>query len=174
MSDTLTVAIAAPLAPELCDRIAAVDPRVTAIVPMVADLLRIQALFYIANPFIALGHALLVRRLNFKAQARIDLRLLVEIAVPGLLREFQLFHGRRQLALQQIGLGQRAMLLQAMPPAVVKEPAANRSPLAVTASARTVPLVPEPNADQVLPFQRQFQLFPIQKVVCQLHARVQT
>ncbi len=41
--------------------------------PMVADLLRIQALFYIANPFIALGHALLVRRLNFKAQARIDL-----------------------------------------------------------------------------------------------------
>lgn len=41
--------------------------------PMVADLLRVQALFYLANPFIALGHALLVRRLNFKAQARIDL-----------------------------------------------------------------------------------------------------
>lgn len=41
--------------------------------PMVADLLRVQALFYLANPFIALGHALLVRRLNFKMQARIDL-----------------------------------------------------------------------------------------------------
>src|SRR4051812_4853524 len=41
--------------------------------PMVADLLRVQALFYLANPFTALGHALLVRRLNFKAQARIDL-----------------------------------------------------------------------------------------------------
>ncbi|HEY5711550.1 MAG TPA: lipopolysaccharide biosynthesis protein [Allosphingosinicella sp.] len=41
--------------------------------PMVADLLRVQALFYLANPFTALGHALLVRRLRFKQQARIDL-----------------------------------------------------------------------------------------------------
>jgi len=41
--------------------------------PMVADLLRVQALFFIANPFIALGHALLVRRLEFKRQSRIDL-----------------------------------------------------------------------------------------------------
>lgn len=41
--------------------------------PMVADLLRIQALFYLANPFIALGHALLARRLEFKRQSRVDL-----------------------------------------------------------------------------------------------------
>jgi O-antigen/teichoic acid export membrane protein len=41
--------------------------------PMVADLLRVQALFYLANPFTALGHALLARRLEFKAQSRIDL-----------------------------------------------------------------------------------------------------
>lgn len=41
--------------------------------PMVADLLRVQALFYIANPFLALGHALMVRRLEFKKQSRIDL-----------------------------------------------------------------------------------------------------
>jgi len=41
--------------------------------PMVADLLRVQALFFVANPFIALGHALLVRRLEFKRQSRIDL-----------------------------------------------------------------------------------------------------
>ena len=41
--------------------------------PMVADLLRVQALFFLANPFIALGHALLVRRLEFKRQSRIDL-----------------------------------------------------------------------------------------------------
>ena len=41
--------------------------------PMVADLLRVQALFYLANPFNALGHALLVRRLDFKRQSRIDL-----------------------------------------------------------------------------------------------------
>ena len=41
--------------------------------PMVADLLRVQALFYLANPFNALGHALLARRLEFKRQSRIDL-----------------------------------------------------------------------------------------------------
>jgi O-antigen/teichoic acid export membrane protein len=40
---------------------------------MVADLLRVQAIFYIANPFNALGHALLMRRLEFKRQARITL-----------------------------------------------------------------------------------------------------
>jgi O-antigen/teichoic acid export membrane protein len=41
--------------------------------PLVADLLRVQAVFFLANPFIALGHALLVRRLDFKRQSRIDL-----------------------------------------------------------------------------------------------------
>src|SRR5688500_12597280 len=41
--------------------------------PLVADLLRVQALFYLANPFIALGNALLSRRLEFKRQSRIDL-----------------------------------------------------------------------------------------------------
>jgi O-antigen/teichoic acid export membrane protein len=41
--------------------------------PMVAELLRVQALFFLANPFTALGHALLVRRLEFKRQARINL-----------------------------------------------------------------------------------------------------
>ena len=41
--------------------------------PMVADMLRVQALFYLANPFTALGHALLARRLEFKRQSRIDL-----------------------------------------------------------------------------------------------------
>jgi O-antigen/teichoic acid export membrane protein len=41
--------------------------------PMVADLLRVQAAFFLANPFTALGHALLVRRLAFKRQSRIDL-----------------------------------------------------------------------------------------------------
>ena len=41
--------------------------------PLVADLLRVQALFYLTNPFTALGHALLARRLEFKRQSRIDL-----------------------------------------------------------------------------------------------------
>ena len=41
--------------------------------PMVATLLRVQAVFYLANPFNALGHALLMRRLEFKRQARITL-----------------------------------------------------------------------------------------------------
>jgi len=52
--------------------------------PMVADLLRVQALFYLANPFTALGHALLVRRLNFKTQARIDLLAAVLSAFTAL------------------------------------------------------------------------------------------
>ncbi|HYD12587.1 MAG TPA: lipopolysaccharide biosynthesis protein [Allosphingosinicella sp.] len=52
--------------------------------PMVADLLRVQALFYLANPFTALGHALLVRRLEFKTQARIDLVAAVLSALTAL------------------------------------------------------------------------------------------
>jgi O-antigen/teichoic acid export membrane protein len=52
--------------------------------PMVADLLRVQALFYLANPFTALGHALLVRRLEFKRQARIDLVAAALSAVTAL------------------------------------------------------------------------------------------
>ena len=41
--------------------------------PMVEELLRVQVLFYLANPFLALGHALLARRLEFRRQSRIDL-----------------------------------------------------------------------------------------------------
>jgi O-antigen/teichoic acid export membrane protein len=52
--------------------------------PMVADLLRIQAVFFLANPFIALGHALLVRRLDFKRQSRIDLAAAAISAVTAL------------------------------------------------------------------------------------------
>lgn len=52
--------------------------------PMVADLLRVQALLYLANPFNALGHALLVRRLNFKRQARIDLVAAIVSALTAL------------------------------------------------------------------------------------------
>ena len=51
---------------------------------MVADLLRVQALFFLANPFIALGHALLVRRLEFKRQSRIDLAAAALSAVTAL------------------------------------------------------------------------------------------
>jgi O-antigen/teichoic acid export membrane protein len=49
--------------------------------PMVADLLRVQAIFYLANPINALGHALLMRRLDFKRQARINL---IAAALSGL------------------------------------------------------------------------------------------
>jgi O-antigen/teichoic acid export membrane protein len=52
--------------------------------PMVADLLRVQALFYLANPFNALGHALLARRLEFKRQSRIDLVAAVLSAATAL------------------------------------------------------------------------------------------
>ena len=52
--------------------------------PMVADLLRVQALFFLANPFTALGHALLIRRLAFKRQSRIDLAAAALSAVTAL------------------------------------------------------------------------------------------
>jgi O-antigen/teichoic acid export membrane protein len=52
--------------------------------PIVADLLRVQALFYLANPFNALGHALLARRLEFKRQSRIDLIAAVLSAATAL------------------------------------------------------------------------------------------
>ena len=41
--------------------------------PMVADLLRVQALLYLATPFIALSTALLHRRLDFRRQAQAHL-----------------------------------------------------------------------------------------------------
>ena len=52
--------------------------------PMVADLLRVQALFYLANPFIALGHALLSRRMDFRGQAKINLGAAVLSALTAL------------------------------------------------------------------------------------------
>ncbi|WP_243450961.1 lipopolysaccharide biosynthesis protein [Sphingosinicella sp. CPCC 101087] len=41
--------------------------------PMVADLLRIQALFFLATPFTALGNALLIRRMDFRRQSQVNL-----------------------------------------------------------------------------------------------------
>jgi O-antigen/teichoic acid export membrane protein len=41
--------------------------------PMVADLLRVQALLYLATPFIALPQALLSRSMDFKHQAQVNL-----------------------------------------------------------------------------------------------------
>jgi O-antigen/teichoic acid export membrane protein len=51
--------------------------------PLVATLLSVQALFYIANPFNALGHALLMRRLEFKRQARVNLTAAVLSALTA-------------------------------------------------------------------------------------------
>jgi O-antigen/teichoic acid export membrane protein len=41
--------------------------------PMVADLLRVQALLYLFTPFIALPNAILSREINFRRQAQVDL-----------------------------------------------------------------------------------------------------
>lgn len=41
--------------------------------PIVADMLRVQALLYFATPFIALPYALLSRTLDFKGQARVNI-----------------------------------------------------------------------------------------------------
>lgn len=40
--------------------------------PIVADLLRVQALLYVATPFIALPYALLARAMDFRKQARVN------------------------------------------------------------------------------------------------------
>ena len=52
--------------------------------PLVADLLRVQALFYLANPFLALGHALLSRRMDFRRQSQIHLVAAVLSATSAL------------------------------------------------------------------------------------------
>ncbi len=52
--------------------------------PMVADLLRVQAIFYLANPFIALGNALLIRRMDFRRQSQITLGAAVLSAATAL------------------------------------------------------------------------------------------
>ncbi len=41
--------------------------------PMVANLLRVQALFFLTTPFIALGNALLIREMNFRRQSQVNL-----------------------------------------------------------------------------------------------------
>ena len=52
--------------------------------PMVADLLRVQALFFLANPFTALANALLIRRMDFKAQSQVNLVAAVLSALTAL------------------------------------------------------------------------------------------
>lgn len=41
--------------------------------PMVADLLRVQALIYLTNPFLALGYAVLSRQMDFRRQAQVNM-----------------------------------------------------------------------------------------------------
>ncbi|PKP90821.1 MAG: lipopolysaccharide biosynthesis protein [Alphaproteobacteria bacterium HGW-Alphaproteobacteria-16] len=52
--------------------------------PMVADLLRVQALLYIATPFIALPYALLARAMDFRKQAQVNLVSAVAGAIAAL------------------------------------------------------------------------------------------
>lgn len=41
--------------------------------PQVADLLRVQALIYLTNPFLALGYAVLSREMDFRKQAQVNM-----------------------------------------------------------------------------------------------------
>ena len=52
--------------------------------PMVADLLRVQALFYLTNPFTALANALLIRRMDFRRQSQVNLGAAVLSAFTAL------------------------------------------------------------------------------------------
>ena len=52
--------------------------------PMVADLLRVQSLFYLATPFIALPYALLSREMDYRRQAQANLASAVAGAATAL------------------------------------------------------------------------------------------
>jgi O-antigen/teichoic acid export membrane protein len=52
--------------------------------PQVADLLRVQSLLYIATPFLALPHAILSRRMDFKRPAQVRLAAAVAGAATAL------------------------------------------------------------------------------------------
>lgn len=41
--------------------------------PLVADILRVQALIYLTNPFLALGYAVLSREMDFRRQAQVNI-----------------------------------------------------------------------------------------------------
>ncbi len=56
--------------------------------PQVADILRVQALLYIATPFIALPYALLARAMDFRRQAAVNLISAVAGAVAALVGAF--------------------------------------------------------------------------------------
>src|SRR3546814_1909138 len=52
--------------------------------PMVANLLRVQALIYLSTPFISLPEVLIGRRLNFKAPAFVNILTAMVTAVVSL------------------------------------------------------------------------------------------
>jgi len=52
--------------------------------PLVADLLRVQALIYLTTPFIALPYALLSRRMDFRIQARVNITASIASASAAL------------------------------------------------------------------------------------------
>jgi O-antigen/teichoic acid export membrane protein len=52
--------------------------------PAVADMLRVQALLYLATPFIALPSALLARELDFRNQAKANMVSAIAAAITGL------------------------------------------------------------------------------------------
>ncbi|WP_448662066.1 lipopolysaccharide biosynthesis protein [Sphingomonas sp. CJ20] len=56
--------------------------------PMVADLLRVQALLYLATPFIALPYALLARAMDFRRQAQVNFASGIAGAVTALAGAF--------------------------------------------------------------------------------------
>jgi O-antigen/teichoic acid export membrane protein len=52
--------------------------------PQVADLLRVQALIYLTNPFLALGYTVLAREMDFRKQAQVNMASAVIGAVVAL------------------------------------------------------------------------------------------
>lgn len=56
--------------------------------PRVADLLRVQALIYLTNPFLGLGYAVLAREMDFRRQAQVNMGSALLGAVVALIGAF--------------------------------------------------------------------------------------
>lgn len=52
--------------------------------PLVADLLRVQALIYLTNPFFALGYTVLIREMDFRRQAQVNIAAALVGAIVAL------------------------------------------------------------------------------------------
>jgi O-antigen/teichoic acid export membrane protein len=77
--------------------------------PLVADLLRVQSLIYLTNPFLALAYAVLSRRMDFRRQAQVNLIAGFAAAATALGGAFGGLGVWTLVAAPMVGFGARAL-----------------------------------------------------------------